>query len=102
MSESLGKIGKALTSTVSVNEDEYHRILASERRRTLLAVLAEESKTVNLETVAAAVAEREAASTEVSADTVKGVTVTLHHHHLPMLADAGVIEYDPDSNLIVT
>jgi hypothetical protein len=30
------------------------------------------------------------------------VTISLHHHHLPLLDEAGVLDYDPETNRVTT
>lgn len=37
---------------------------------------------------------------ERSATGVKEIEVALHHHHLPMLADAGLVTYEPSENVV--
>ena len=97
MSQSEIAFSEGVLSTASVSESESHQILSSERRQILLYVLDEQPTTVHLDTVASAVAKREANPT----DTVESVAISLHHNHLPMLANAGIIHYNPESNLIV-
>ena len=79
---------------------DRHRLLASERRRLALAVLAERTPPVELDDLAVAVARLESDVDEPSEGTVARVSITLHHCHLPMLADRGVIDYDPASNRV--
>ncbi|WP_394742282.1 DUF7344 domain-containing protein [Natronococcus roseus] len=74
----------------------------SDRRRVALEILAEYTEPFGLDELAVAIANREA---ELKADgeerpSVEQVAVTLHHAHLPRLADAGVIEYEPESRRI--
>ncbi len=83
------------TETSTDRGDEYHRLLSSERRRILLDVLAEQPMPAGLEAVAAAVAEREADADAPAEDAVERVAIALHHNHLPRMADAGVLEYEP-------
>jgi len=66
--------------------------LAERRRRAVVAVLRD----------------RGAASLHELADSITGpndrtkrVELELHHRHLPKLADAGLVEYDPDDRAIV-
>lgn len=71
-----------------------HRVVAVDRRRTTCTVLAEyDEGPVSLETVAEAVASRDC-DVEEGSDGVEDVAITLHHLHLPLLASAGVLEYD--------
>lgn len=76
-----------------LTERERHRLLASARRRAVLTVLAGTDGEIDLDELAPAVAARE----EEAGDGPADVRVTLHHVHLPMLADAGVLDYDHES-----
>lgn len=102
MSQSYTEFSQELPSTQSIPDSEYHRLLSSERRRLLLDVLDEQSTVVDLETAAEALAEREAGDGKVASDSIDEIAITLHHTHLPMLADAGVLEYDTASHVIET
>lgn len=78
------------------------RALADERRRTTLRVLVEASTPIDARTVARRVAVREAddGTRSVPSDRIERVHVSLHHVHLPMLADVGLSSYDPDSGVV--
>lgn len=78
-------------------ESEYHRLLAAERRRTTLDVVAESTAPVELEDLAATVAARETGRDVVDEEAVERVARSLHHSHLPKMDDLGVIDYDPDA-----
>lgn len=82
--------------TVRLPTDEWHRLLADGRRRDALRELADQELPVELSALAAAVAER-----RDGAEDPAGVSVSLHHVHLPKLAQHGVVEYDPESNRVV-
>ncbi|OIB55891.1 DUF7344 domain-containing protein [Natrialba sp. SSL1] len=71
--------------------------LAREPRRHLLGVLYEHNAaSLSLTACATRIASREAGVSRptVSEDAVQRTLVSLHHVHLPVLADAGLIEYD--------
>lgn len=70
-------------------------MLAVERRKTTLNIVAESTDIVELNDLAMMVAERE--TDEVDPERI---AVTLHHIHLPKMADAGVINYDPDTTRV--
>lgn len=86
--------------TTELDASVCHGLLASEHRRLALDVLADEYPTVELETLAADVAEREAESDAVEDGSVESVTIALHHAHLPRLDDAGVVDYDPETRQV--
>lgn len=89
MSHPTNQIANDSGGNVEVTEDERHRLLAASRRRAILDVLDEQSSS-GLGELAAAVAARE------GVDDVERVAVSLHHTHLPLMADLGVLSYDPD------
>jgi predicted transcriptional regulator len=72
----------------TVDEDQYYRLLSDENRRLVLATLAETGPTTLL-ALAEAVSNGKSVPQSVDETAVK-----LHHVHLPMLDDAGVIAYD--------
>lgn len=79
---------------------ERYRLLAADRRRLALDILAGQTTPVELEELAAGIAAREDESTSVDEETLERVAITLHHTHLPKLAEAGVLDYDPESHQI--
>lgn len=80
--------------------EERYDLLGDERRRHALAVLAERSAPIDLESLAEAVADRETAVARPSADEIERVAVSLHHVHLPRAADLGVLDYDAGGNRV--
>jgi len=99
MSRSPNEDTRAYAGTAGLSTSDRHRVLAAKHRRRALDVLAEQTTPVDLETLAAAVAAHEG---EAGADeeTVEQVTISLHHTHLPLMADVGVVDYDPDATLV--
>lgn len=81
--------------------DELLSLLADQRRRDLLYRIAATDVT-DVETLAAQLAavHEEVSLDEVSSETQNQVQVDLVHTHLPKLAAAGAIEYDPRSGVI--
>lgn len=86
--------------TEYLTESESRRLFREERRRTALDVLADRTVPVELDDVAAAVAERENGDSPADAESVERVALSLHHVHLPKMADFGVVDYDTDATRI--
>lgn len=82
--------------------DALFGALADGRRRTILDVLSHQFQPIHTETLAREVGadERDVAEHEVPATDVEAILVSLRHVHLPTLADAGLIEYDPDDRTV--
>jgi len=76
------------------------RTLADERRRTTLTVLADASTPIDLRTVARRVATHET-SDGVTTERIEDVHVSLHHIHLPALADVDLASYEPNRGVVV-
>lgn len=75
--------------------DEVLQLLASERRRTALSALRDRrGEPVPVDLLVDLVAERERPPPGPASHR-ELVEIDLHHVHLPRLADAGVIAYDP-------
>jgi len=85
-------------ATAHLPETERHRLLANDRRRHLLDILEGVDATVRVRRLAERIGEREAAVDE-RVD-VESVLLTLHHVHLPKLADADVVAYDPEDRTV--
>jgi DNA-binding transcriptional ArsR family regulator len=82
--------------------DRLFWALADARRRTVLDVLSHQLSPIHTETLARELGarERDISESEVAADRVDGILAALTHVHLPHLADAGLIEYDPDEQTV--
>lgn len=74
--------------------DDRHRVLTEPRRRRTLDVLATAGTPVGLDSLAEAVAVAESDGGTVQRRAVDRVALTLHHCHLPLMADVGVVDYD--------
>jgi len=73
-------------------------LFSSPARRAVLAVLAEHASSMTLGDLASEIA---AAGTDATGDVDRrNLEVVLHHNHLPRLADAGLIEYDPTAHSV--
>lgn len=75
-------------------ESQQHRLLSSDRRRRTVAGLTDRQTAVSVETLAPQVADG-----GFTGD-IDRVVIDLHHVHLPMLADAGVVDYDPVARMV--
>lgn len=84
--------------------DELLGILADERRRALVSVLAtrDDPGPVDIEELSRAVValETNTDATDVAEDDLRRVRLTLHHVHLPKMADYGLISYDQDRKAV--
>lgn len=76
---------------------DYHRVLADSRRRSVTRVLTEQEAPVQLTTLAAAVATLEEEPGETAQNTIR---LELHHKHLPMMEDVGILTYDPETKRV--
>jgi len=76
-------------------------LLADRRRRQLLAQLAQDGTGTQstVDELARTLAEKQS-KTEAT-HSVEDVKILLHHNHLPKLADAGVVQYDPQDGIVV-
>jgi hypothetical protein len=85
-------------TVIDLGADERHDLLASERRRAVLAVLTERAGPTELDDLAAAIAVRE--GEEPPAEALERLAVSLHHVHLPRMDDLGVLDYDSSANRV--
>lgn len=81
-------------------ESERYRLFAAERRRLVLDVLAGQPDSVELTELASGIVARESGHDANDPVYVERVAVTLHHVHLPMLSQFGLLEYDADATRI--
>ena len=82
--------------------DGLFRSLADDRRRTILDVLTHQVGPIHVETLARELCAKEQsiAESEVPADEVEEIHGSLRHRHLPRLADAGLVDYDPEGETV--
>ncbi|WP_225333321.1 DUF7344 domain-containing protein [Halomicrobium urmianum] len=82
--------------------DTYFTVLSNQRRRRVLDCLREYETPIALADLADEVAVREYDSpvTEIPAEEVKEIYVSLYHVHVPRIADADLIEYDQEDDLV--
>ncbi|WP_247000869.1 DUF7344 domain-containing protein [Halosolutus gelatinilyticus] len=77
-------------------------LLANQRRQYVLACLIDHTQAIALTNLAenVAVRENERPRTEIPKETVRTISTSLYHAHIPKLVDAGVVEYDQDRDLV--
>ncbi|MFP8889030.1 hypothetical protein ACLI4U_04580 [Natrialbaceae archaeon A-CW2] len=82
--------------------DEVFSVLAAQRRRLLLEVLVEYEREMTLPDAAEEVAQRETGRsiTDLSAQQVSDIYISLYHDHLPRLVSAGLLEYEQENDLV--
>lgn len=102
MCQTTKRDSETYAGTESLTDGEYHRLMAVRRRRTTLAVLAELSVPVDLDDLAAAVGKREMDMAELDETLIDQIATELHHIHLPKMDSLGVIDYDHDTNRVVS
>lgn len=73
------------------------------RRRHLIDCLREFDEPISLPDLAdeVAIREQQVELTDIPAEDVKDIYLSLYHNHIPKLANAGVIEYDQESDLVL-
>lgn len=86
--------------TVELTARERQKFLGAERPRLVLEVLAGEMTPLELDTLATEVARREEGVAPDDEAAVRRVSKTLRYDYLPSMADAGVLNYDPEANLV--
>ncbi|WP_256392641.1 DUF7344 domain-containing protein [Natronoarchaeum rubrum] len=82
--------------------DDVLDLCADRRRRIVLGVLVtqERSLTINDLTKAIVKHNHHEPLAEVSGETLTQIKAELHHRHAPRLADAGLIKYDRERQLV--
>ncbi|MDJ1433352.1 hypothetical protein [Halostagnicola sp. A-GB9-2] len=82
--------------------DALFDAVADPRRRYVLESLAEKSHAITVESVSVELSQRlrDDQNRPVSTGDWKRIQGLITHTDLPLLADAGLIEYDPDANLV--
>lgn len=85
-----------------VATDALFDILSESRRRFVLACLHEYATPIPLADVGDELAtwEHEAPLTEVPEDDVAAIYMSLYHVHVPKMADAGLVEYSQEQDLV--
>lgn len=89
-----------LAELTELTDGDRYEILSSRRRRSVIDALASSAGPVSLDSLASSVAALEAQIDPDDDSAVQTIAVSLHHTHLPKMADYGVLEYDADANLV--
>lgn len=100
MIDTMHEFDEKYTYADDLSTIDRDRLLESDRRRMTIDVLVGKAGPVELADLAAGIAARENGLDAVDRETVARVAISLHHVHLPRIADCGVIEYDPSTNRI--
>lgn len=89
------------SGTRTLNQNTIHRLLSDEQRRHVLSCLTDHGS-MALPDLADEVAAREhdASLPQVPDDAVLTTYLTLYHTHIPKLAEADVVRYDQDQDLV--
>ena len=74
---------------------EQYDLLAADRRRLALDFLAGQTTSIGLDELASGVVAREDGTDAVDEEAVQRVATSLHHCHLPRLAERDILDYDP-------
>jgi hypothetical protein len=80
--------------------DLRNRLLADECRRTVLETVARLHRTTHETTLGELASDIGRLEGHDDTDRKEALVIDLHHVHLPMMDEAGVIEYDPETNRI--
>lgn len=100
MSQPTNQTANDSRGLVELTEDERHRLLAAGRRQVVLDAVTAEMSSFGLTELAREVAAREDGIRPDDESDVERVAVTLHHAHLPLMAELGTISYDPERQQI--
>ena len=84
----------------SVPEPVVYTLLSNERRRTTLAELRTERKTISVRELSERIATAETGEDPAPRNVRESVYVSLHQTHLPTLDDHGLVEYDRDRKVV--
>ena len=79
---------------------EQYDLLVAERRQLVLDLLAGRTAPITLEEFVPRVVSEEDGLDPDNEDAVQRVAISLHHCHLPRLAESGLVDYDPDAHRI--
>ncbi|WP_224271126.1 DUF7344 domain-containing protein [Haloprofundus salinisoli] len=96
----VGESRRSKTPNPAAREDVVFDLLKNDRRRMVMALLAEEVESVTIGDIARTIAAAEAEETPAPEKVYKSVYVSLQQTHLPKLAENGVIEYNQSTGTV--
>lgn len=102
MTDSQTEIRITYSDLDDCTESEFHRLLSATQRRQAIDLLTDRSPPVSLEDLARAMIESEDSGGTVTKTRLEQTMVSLHHRHLPMMDEVGVITYDIHERQIVS
>lgn len=84
------------------NAGARRRVLLHEHRRFVIAYLRDHDRPIALADIARAIASWEDDSAEKLEvlDRAESIFISLHHRHIPKMADAGFVEYNRDRKTV--
>jgi hypothetical protein len=89
-------------ATTALSDTARYRLLADDRRRTVLGVLATRTGPIDLMELATVVAVHESDADEIPDGALERVAVALHHQHLPKLDEVDVVDYDTEASRVLS
>lgn len=87
-----------LTFETEIEEEQFYDVLSNARRRECIKLLRDDDGPVTVSKLTSYIASVEADEPDERLE--KSIYVALRQTHLPKLAELGVVEYDPDSNVV--
>jgi hypothetical protein len=98
MSETTSNAARDGAKSPHHSQSQRHRVLADRRRRVLLAELEGHTEPVSVDALTSAIVARERGDGGQSAS--EKVRISLHHIHLPLLNDHGIVDYDTEDKVV--
>lgn len=90
----------AVSNANNLAADEYHDLLAVDRRRLAIEALSERAGPIDVDELAVEVATRTAEFDADDRTDVEHIAITLHHVHLPKMAELDVVEYEAENGVV--
>lgn len=100
LSENTDETVTQYASTAGKPLREHDEQRRTARRRRVLDALSGQTTPIELEELAIEIATQETGATPPPMEVVTKVKIDLHHARLPKLDDEGVLDYNPESNVV--